>query len=593
MKNGCIYKCLFVNVLNYDGVEKAVVPLGPLSLASLLMSKGIWARVIDLNQVYIDGILKLSENLKTNINETAELILKSEPNFVSLYTMSNTHDFAILIAKRIKKIDHRVIVVLGGPHATITAKYTLQKYNFIDGIGLGEGENNILGIVEGYKCGCLTKAKGIAYRDEQGIVERWNEELIEDLDKLPMLDYELLSFKPQESVSIDVGRGCPFGCTFCSTSIFWKRRYRIKSANRIFTEVQYLYENYGVRNFTFEHDIFVLDRKTVYALCDLIRKSNINITWGCSARIDTVDEDLLKNIAESGCISMYFGIETGSNRMQKLINKNYDLSVLDHLIILLDKYKIKPTFSLMYGFPQETEIDLRKTIELLLNLYEKYNKDFFNGNGLVQLHKLQLLPGTELHNKYKKLLVRSKFERAETTKDIGHWKSDELYEIIDDFDIFPQFFLINTELIKKYEHLDIFFMHIFIYTADYFNSTYHILHNYYDDILNMYNDIYASNTEKDIINTLPNGIFTILNVINASIKVLKNYVSKTNFGGIDELVKTIFDFELNVFEQLHNSKYLRKKYNYDVIKIKKSRGEQIEKKLCEIEFADGKIRYIL
>lgn len=264
-------KCLFVNVVNYDIIEKQVVPIGLLSLATILNEKRkhTEAKVIDLNYVY-SSILEKSSCIYENINETVDYIKKEAPDFVSLYAMCNNYQYALLIASELKKQVKDITVCLAGPHASITAEETLRKYPFLDFIAMGEGELTITAIADGVANGDISSCPGIAYIKDGCIKVNNHEKLIENLDELPFLNYNLLNFRIKDHVPIDAGRGCPFNCIFCSTNKFWRQRYRVKSPLRIFKEINSLYKDYGIRNFSFEHDLFVFNRDTVIKLCNLI-----------------------------------------------------------------------------------------------------------------------------------------------------------------------------------------------------------------------------------------------------------------------------------------------------------------------------------
>jgi len=131
--------------------------------------------------------------------------------------------------------------MFGGPQASLTAEHSLRSFPWIDVIGIGEGENTIESIADAL---CTNKdfdnIKGVAYRKHGEIICSSELNLIADLDELPFIDYSLINMEDITAVALDVGRGCPFGCTYCSTKTFWKRAFRLKSSQRILTEIKYM-----------------------------------------------------------------------------------------------------------------------------------------------------------------------------------------------------------------------------------------------------------------------------------------------------------------------------------------------------------------
>jgi len=120
-------------------------------------------------------------------------------------------------------------------------------------------------------------------------------------------------------------------------------------------------QTYGISSFELVHDMFTVDRKRVEAFCEALIESKENFTWGCSARTDCIDEELIALMARAGYRGIFFGIETGSKRMQKIIDKGLELNDSAERVRSCDKFKINTAVSLMAGFPEETLDDLRAT----------------------------------------------------------------------------------------------------------------------------------------------------------------------------------------------------------------------------------------
>lgn len=197
---------------------------------------------------------------------------------------------------------------------------------------------------------------------------------------------------------VEAGRGCPFGCTFCSTASFFGRRYRLKSPARLLRELDGLASTYGFNDFSLQHDLFTVNREKVLAFCEAVRGRGY--TWSCSARVDCVDDALLDAMYESGCRAIYYGVETGSPRMQKISQKHLDLALLAPRLKKTLVLGVTPTVSFITGYPEELQDDQDQTLDTLGSCVDE------GGDRLIaQLHLLTPEPGTKLLADYRQALA--------------------------------------------------------------------------------------------------------------------------------------------------------------------------------------------
>ena len=118
--------------------------------------------------------------------------------------------------------------------------------------------------------------------------------MVTDLDTLPFPAFDLQpGMDALASFSLEMGRGCPFSCTFCSTNDFFRRRFRLKSPEKILAQMRRAKREYNATRFDLVHDMFTVDRKRVAAFCQTMLDSGENFLWGCSARTDCVDDELI------------------------------------------------------------------------------------------------------------------------------------------------------------------------------------------------------------------------------------------------------------------------------------------------------------
>ncbi len=362
--------------------------------------------ILKQNNVDVD-IYRFTEASKDDgffpfVDETANNILKKNPKVVSFYCRCDCYLTNIMIAKKIKEANHGIYIVFGGPQADASAYDTINEIPWVDFCCRGEGETTVYPLFSALlNDSDYSSIKGLTYRDDShSIVENPTPELVENLDDLPFTDYSLIPDyivnnpnSYNHAFPIDVGRGCPFKCAYCSTSIFWQRKFRVKSADRIVKEMLDLNKRLNITKFNFQHDLFTVDKKKVLEFTSALGNAHTYFEWVCSSRIDTLDEETIVSMAQNGMKSVYLGIETGSERMQKLINKNLKIDNIIETVDLFIKNKVNVTASFMFGFPEETEDDLEKTLQLVLQLYRM-------GVHKFQFHLCSITPGTPYYYKY-------------------------------------------------------------------------------------------------------------------------------------------------------------------------------------------------
>lgn len=386
--------------LDFDNeYDPIFFPLGLSCIAPILIECGLKVTFFDLNK-----IVHTKENTYQNfLNDLSDDLLKSQPDYIGFYTRSDLLPRVLLCAEEIKHKNPDVKIILGGPGTFSVELDVLESFPFIDLIVIGEGELTMKELFfHGKLSDNLHLINGIAYNENDKVIITPDRELINDLDSLPypirFMELDKALIQNKIPIGIEAGRGCPYECSFCSTSPFWKRKYRVKSPKRLLDEVEILY-NRGYTYFTFIHDNLLVSEKYVLELADEFRKRQLNISWLCSARIDNINETIISSVKESGCESIYFGIETGSSKMQKVMGKNIKIEDIDNVLAICDKYKIKSTKSFIVGFEEETLNDINDT------LYVAIKTANCRWNGLVQLHYLMPTPGTQVAAKRKNKLI--------------------------------------------------------------------------------------------------------------------------------------------------------------------------------------------
>lgn len=375
---------------------------GLLSIASVLEKHGHDVKIVNLFQLIKKRRLA-ADSLFCAV--AARRIAEQGSDIIGFNSRCDTYPIVLDIARHCKQINPKAVIVIGGPQATFSAMDTLKNFTFVDLIVKGEGELTMLELMNCLKHGkSLNGVAGTMFRQNGSIIENQPRKLIRDLDDLPLPAYHLIEdyFPSSKELRygwayISIGRGCPYNCTFCSTGEFWERCYRIRSPESILEEIELLKKQYSISRFYLGHDNFLTRKKDIAKLCDVLSRRKAEIKWTCSSRIDSIDAKLLKKMSDSGCDRIFFGVESGSPRIQRQIRKNIDLSTVAGVIRECGKYDISAILSFIIGFPQERQEDIDATLKLAL-------QSRFFGNCHSYIRPLTPIVGTVLYSQNREKL---------------------------------------------------------------------------------------------------------------------------------------------------------------------------------------------
>jgi radical SAM superfamily enzyme YgiQ (UPF0313 family) len=418
--------------------------LGILSVAAILEAAGDRPHIFDVNAEY----LRFAEAAGTDrIDEFAHHLaataVRANADVYGFSSICSTFPLSLRVAQAIKEMRPYATTLFGGPQASVVDQSVIGSFPFVDFILRGEAEESLpvlLRELQGdYQ---YSRVPGLTYRDG-GMVRRTpNAPVIEDLDSLPSPSYHLSAYlHGAKAASIELGRGCPFSCTFCSTNDFFRRRFRLRSPERVLAEMRSIAGTYGIRHFELVHDMFTVDRKRVVAFCDVMRTSGEDFTWDCSARTDCVDEELLSQMSASGCRGLFFGIESGSVRMQRMIDKDLDPVRAQEMLRVCERLGMRTTASLITGFPEEQWADVRDTLRV-------YLQSARCSLSHPQINLLAPLAGTPLYTDHADELVLEDYCSDMSHQGLG--SSDQDRELIRRYpQIFPNFYMIPTRWLDR------------------------------------------------------------------------------------------------------------------------------------------------
>lgn len=379
---------LVPNPILQEGRPKTYVPLGLLSLATVLRMDGLDVEIFDINGMSPDPTFR----------EAPEAILDRSPDVVGFSAWCNMYPYLVKFAEIIHQKKTEIKILFGGVHATYTDLETIRAFPQIDLVVRGECDHTISDIMRSvHDVNALRKVPGLTFREGDHIISTPYAGPVQDLNKLPLPDYSLFPhLKYVDCISVDIGRGCPFKCAYCVSNQMSQRKVRLRTVENVITIVKRMVYEYKRTNLRFEHDLLTLDRKWLLHLCDELVKERLDIKWSCFSRIDTVDEKTVDRMAEAGCNRIYFGIESGSSRMQELLNKRLKLHMAVPIVRRACKNGIEVTSGFMAGFPQEKLEDIADTMRLMAELFLAGDRD----TSIVDYWLLVPFPGTPLFEQY-------------------------------------------------------------------------------------------------------------------------------------------------------------------------------------------------
>ncbi len=298
-------------------------------------------------------------------------ILDKQPYAVGFSVFCANRLYSLHLAEMIKKENPRTIIIFGGPECSLAIRgRSLIKAPQVDAVVFSEGEQTIVELARAIQRNrVLEPMPGAIIKRDGEVIESPPRSLIPDLDTLPFpdfSDYDFSLYQHSNVMPILGSRGCPYSCSFCPEKALWQK-YRTRSAQNIYKEMVEHYQQYRIPNYSFTDQLINGNPKVLDELCDLIIKGGYKFSWGGNARaMRAMNIELLRKMKKAGCTSLDFGIESGSAKVLKLMNKNQNLKTVDRVFKDMRKARLGIDINLLVGFPGETRWDLLKTFWFLI-----------------------------------------------------------------------------------------------------------------------------------------------------------------------------------------------------------------------------------
>ena len=356
-------------------------PLGILFIAAILEELSHDVQVIDCQvELY-------------NYVQVEAIIRSAEYDLLGLTVMTFSLIDSKMVSQLAKKHHPERPIVWGGPHLHI---YPNEAAHFpeVDYVCSSEGEMAIEHLVEhlsGHRA--WEEVRGIGKEVDGKYHHNQSAVAVQDLDTLPVVARHLTPYRKYTSIlakgetmtTLFTSRGCPYKCTFCDRPAL-RPNFRARSAANVVDEIE-ICLSMGIDEFIIYDDTFTVDKKRVHDICDLIIDRGLRVYWDCRTNVNAMDEKLLEHMSRAGCVGIHHGVEAGTEKIQKQINKNLNLAKVAKTFRFTQKYGIKTMAYFILGNPTENRNDLEEGFKFL----KEINPD------LVHMTTLIPFPATQIY----------------------------------------------------------------------------------------------------------------------------------------------------------------------------------------------------
>ncbi len=274
-----------------------------------------------------------------------------------------------------KEAHPSAITMIGGSHASFWDENALSECPALDVVVRREGEMTFLELLQRIENKqTFEGVLGSTFRTKDGkVIRNGDRPFLLDLDSLPFPAYHLLPLDAFRRMGktifpLTTSRGCVQWCDFCSTVRMFGRGYRMRSPKNVVDEMEMLHNKYGESQFTFYDDAFTVNRGHVLKMCEELESRKLKVDWDCETRVDMVDKELLEAMHNAGCMAVWFGVESGSEKILGEMNKKIKLDQTRSAFKTAQKLGLMTIASAVIGFPGETEETAWETINFIREL---------------------------------------------------------------------------------------------------------------------------------------------------------------------------------------------------------------------------------
>ncbi|WP_163192174.1 B12-binding domain-containing radical SAM protein [Clostridium thermarum] len=379
-------------------------PLGLIYLGTWLELHGYEVKILDLCYE------------KMNLDQLLDIFKKEEILFVGITAYTENINMAYSLAKLIKSVNQDLKIVLGGAHPTLMPLEVMSS-EYVDFVVRKEGEAILLELAEAISSNEVSikfeEIPGILFKKKSKVINNKIRQSIRDLDLLPIPKRELVDFERYNLVvNVSTSRGCPARCIYCSATTLSGASYRTRDVENVFLEAVMIKKFLGekLEKIYIVDDTFTAIPDRVRRFTELLKQCDLVIPWHCESRVDVMTEELIDSMADSNCVALQFGIESGSQEVLDKIQKGIDLEYAKKMIKHAYSRGLVICLSFILGHYCDTHETMQQTCDLIEELFDKYKAELavsFNTPfpGTWQYTHLSELGMRMVSDKYQKLTL--------------------------------------------------------------------------------------------------------------------------------------------------------------------------------------------
>ncbi len=339
------------------------IPLGLAYLGAIAETEGHEVTIIDC------------QGEKLTYETFRQRIAKVKSDVVGVTSTTLLYNSAKKMLEIAKEEQPNALTMIGGSHVSFWDENALNECSSIDVIVRREGELTFLELLQRIAAKKnFAGVLGTTFRANDGKIMRNEDRPFQhDLESLPSPAYHLLPLDSYRRMGKTIfplvtSRGCVQWCDFCSTVRMFGRGYRMRNPKKVVEEMEMLHNKYGEGQFTFYDDAFTVNRQHTLQLCDDIKARKLDVEWDCETRVDAVDQELLTKMRDAGCITVWFGVESGSEKVLAQMHKKINPEMVRSAFKTAQKAGLMTIASAVIGFPGETEETAWETINFINSL---------------------------------------------------------------------------------------------------------------------------------------------------------------------------------------------------------------------------------
>ena len=348
-------------------------PLGTIYAAAVMREAGYDVSLFDTSLIETpEKIIPIIEKKKPSY-----LVIYDDGfNYLTKMCLTNMREAAFRMAE-LAKGNGITVIASSSDAADHYEKYLTHGVDFVV---IGEGEITLKELISKLDNGetNFKNVDGLAFKENGNIIRTAPRQIVKELDSFPMPAWDLINISSYKkiwmenhgyfSLNIATTRGCPFKCNWCAKPIYGNR-YNSRSPQKVVGEIEFLMRNYQVNHFWMCDDIFGLKTGWVQEFRDTVKEKKLNFKYKIQSRVDLLlQEDTISALAESGADTVWVGAESGSQKVLDAMDKGTTVDQIYEATKLLKNKGIRPAFFLQFGYLGEDREDIKKTINMVLDL---------------------------------------------------------------------------------------------------------------------------------------------------------------------------------------------------------------------------------